>query len=200
MSIRRRSTVQTENRKCRGDLLELRKCCIFVHGHVRSRSRCSLQVSPQDRCALVGGHLFELDLLTGAAPENRSSTGCTYVVDPLHVISEHRHQVPLSIDDCHHQRQRDGAPRLSSGHFQCHEVVGRHARRGHSSRRSVQNLRDPVGSLPTVQPSSEVAYGHVSCSTIYDLVCFWTRTLSGGAKRPPLQRVVGRPLTQASFQ
>jgi len=39
-----------------GDLLEFCKHCIFVHGHVRSRSRCPLQ---------VGGHLFELDLLTG---------------------------------------------------------------------------------------------------------------------------------------
>jgi hypothetical protein len=34
-------------------------------------------------------NLFELDLLTTAALENRSSTGCPYVVDPLHVISEH---------------------------------------------------------------------------------------------------------------
>src|SRR3989337_3686172 len=75
----------TEDRKCRGDLLEFRKRRIFVHGHVRSRSRCLLQINPQDGCALVGGNLFELDLLTAAAPDNRPSTGCTYVVDPLNV-------------------------------------------------------------------------------------------------------------------
>lgn len=143
---------ETENRKCRGDLLEFRKRGIFVHGHVRSRSRSALQVSPQDGWALVGGNLFELDVLTAAAAENRSSTGCPHIADPLHVVSEHRHQVPLSIDDGHDQRERDGPPRLSSGHFQCHKVVGRDARRGHSSPRSIQNPGDPVGSLPTVQP------------------------------------------------
>ena len=146
-----------EDRKCRGDPLEFRKRRIFVHGHVRSCSRCSLQVSPQDGCALFDGKLFELDLLTTSAPENCSSTGCTYVLDPVHVISEHRHQVPLSIDDGYDHRQRDSPPRLSSGHIQCHEVVGRNARRGYSSPRSIQNPRDPVGPLPTVQPSLEVA-------------------------------------------
>src|SRR3989454_6940506 len=107
--------------------------------------------------ALVGGNLFELDLLTTAARENCSSTGCTYVLDPAHVISEHRHQVPLSMNDGHDQRQRDRPPGLSSGHFQCHKVIGRDARREYSSPRSIQNPRDPVGSLPTLQPSLEVA-------------------------------------------
>src|SRR3989304_7411597 len=80
---------KTEDRKCRRDLFEFRTRRILVHGHVGPRSRCSLQVRPQDGCALVGGHLFELDLLTTAAPENRSSTGCPYVVDPVHVLSAH---------------------------------------------------------------------------------------------------------------
>jgi carboxylate-amine ligase len=52
--------------------------------------------------ALLGGDLFEVDLLPTAAAEHRSSPGGTDVVDPLHVLSEHRHQVPLSIDDSHH--------------------------------------------------------------------------------------------------
>jgi hypothetical protein len=30
----------------------------------------------------------------------------------LHVISEHRHQVPLSIHNGHDQRQREGPPRF----------------------------------------------------------------------------------------
>ena len=147
-----------EDRKCRGDPLEFRKRRIFVHGHMRSCSRCSLQVSPQDGCALAGGKLFELDLLTTTAPEeNCSSTGCTYVLDRVHVISEHRHQIPLSVDDGYDHRQRGRPPRLSSSHFQCHEVVGRNARRGYRSPRSIQNPRDPVGSMPTVHPSLEVA-------------------------------------------
>jgi len=73
----------------RGDPLEFRKRCIFVHGHVRSRSRCSLQVGFQDGCALSAGNLFELDLLRTSAAENCSSTGGTHVLDPIHIVSEH---------------------------------------------------------------------------------------------------------------
>jgi hypothetical protein len=138
--------------------------CVLVHGDVGSRPRCSLQVSLQKGCALVGGNLFELDLLTIAAPKNRSSTGCPYVINPLHIISEHRHQISTSTDDGHDQRQRDVPPRFSSGHLQCNEVVGADARRGHSSPRSVQNPRHPIGSLPTVQPSFEVASSYQSRS------------------------------------
>jgi len=63
-----------EDRKCCGHPLEFRKRCILVYWHVRPRSRCSLQVRFQDGCALVGGNLFELHLLTTGAPENCSST------------------------------------------------------------------------------------------------------------------------------
>jgi hypothetical protein len=146
-----------EDRKGRGHLFEFRQWCILVHGHMGSRSRCSLQVRPQDGGAPFGGNLFEVDLLTTAASEHRSSPGGTDVVDPLHVLSEHRHQVPLSLDDGHHHRQRDRPPGLASGHFQGHQVVGRDARRGDSSSRSIQHPRDPVGSLPTIQPVGEVA-------------------------------------------
>jgi hypothetical protein len=52
-----------EDRKCRGDLLEFLKRYIFVHRHVRSRSRCSLQVSPQDGCALVNHRLKSLRVI-----------------------------------------------------------------------------------------------------------------------------------------
>ncbi len=153
-----------EHRKCRRDLLEFRKRGIFVHRHMRSRSRRSLQVSLQDGCALVGGNLFELDVLAAAAPEYRPSTGSTYVLDPAHIIPEHRHQVPLPIDDGHNHRQREGPPRLSAGHFQGHQVVVRDARRGYTSRRSIHDPRDPVGSLSTVQPSGEVAFTHLCLS------------------------------------
>ena len=78
-----------EDRKGRGHLFEFRNRCILVHRHVGSRSRCALQVRPQDGGTLVGRNLFEVDLLTTAAPEHRSSTGCTYVVDPVHVLSQH---------------------------------------------------------------------------------------------------------------
>jgi len=187
---------KTEDRECRGDLLEFRKRCILVHGHVGSRSRCSLQVSPQDGGALVGGNLFEVDLLTTAAPENRPSTGCPYVVDPLHVISEHRHQVPLSIDDGHDHRQRDSPPRLSSGHFQCHEVVGRDPRRGHSSRRPIQNPRNPVGSLPTVQPPSEVAESHLSRRTF---LCHLSSVSSGTSSWTLLPNVLFTSVVPSSL-
>jgi hypothetical protein len=142
-----------EDRKGRCNFFEFRQWCILVHGHMGPRSRCVLQVRPQDGSALLGGDLFEVDLLTPAAAQQRSSTGGTHVLDPIHVLSKHRHQVPLSIDDGHHHRQRDGASGFSSGHFQGHDRVGRDARGGDSSPRFIGYPRDPVGSLPTVQPS-----------------------------------------------
>src|SRR2546425_7320641 len=78
-----------EDRKGRGNLFEFRNRCILIHGHVGSRSRCALQVRPQNGGTVLCWNLFEMDLLTAAATEHRSSTGCTYVVDPVHVLSEH---------------------------------------------------------------------------------------------------------------
>ena len=48
LKLHRLARSNMEYWKCRGDLLEFRKRCIFVHGHVRSRTGCALQVSPQD--------------------------------------------------------------------------------------------------------------------------------------------------------
>jgi hypothetical protein len=93
-----------EDGKGRGPLFELRQRCILVHGHMGSCSRCALQVGPRDRRTRILRNLFEVDLLPTAALEHRSSTGGTDVVDPLHVLSEHRHQVPLSIDDGYYHR------------------------------------------------------------------------------------------------
>ena len=146
-----------EDGKGCGDVFEFCERRIFVHGHVRPRSRRALQVSLQDDCTLAGGTLFELDLLTTAAPKNCSSSGCPYVLDPAHLVSEHGHQVALSLDNGDDHGQRQGAPRLSSGDFQSREIVGGDARREYGSGRAIQYSREPVGSLPTVQPSSEIA-------------------------------------------
>jgi hypothetical protein len=177
-----------EDRKGRCNFLEFRQWGILAHGYMGPRSRCVLQVRPQDGGALLGGNLFEVDLLTPAAAEHSSSTGCSHVLDPIHVLSKHRHQVPLCIDDGHHHWQRDGAPGLSSGHFQCHDRVGRDARGGNSSPRSIGYLRDPVGSLPPVQPSLapvqpvlEVATSHLS---LIPLSCTVYRSLRKSYNTP----------------
>ena len=99
-----------EDRKCRCDLGECRQRCILVHGHMGSRSWCVLQVRLQDRGTLVDRHLVEVDRLTTATAQYRFATGCTYVVDPLTVLSEHGHQVPLSFDDDYDHGQRDDPP------------------------------------------------------------------------------------------
>ncbi len=70
---------------------ELGKRGVFIDGDVRPRSWCPQQVSLQEGCALADGNVFELHVLTGAAPENGSSTGCAYILDPAHILSEHRH-------------------------------------------------------------------------------------------------------------
>ena len=151
---------QTEHGKCCRHLFEFREGRILVHRHVRSSSRCFLKVRPQDGCTLVHRNLFETDLFTAAAAENRAPAGGSYVVDPLHIISEHRDQVSLPIDDGHDQWQRDDAPRFSSAHLQCDEGVGRYAGRGHRSPRPVQDSRNPAWTLAAVQPSMEVASSH----------------------------------------
>ena len=46
--LHRLARSEAEDRKCRRDLFEFRKRCVLVHGHVGSRSRCSLQVSLQE--------------------------------------------------------------------------------------------------------------------------------------------------------
>src|SRR5579859_6606667 len=132
-------------------------------------SRRVLQVGFQDGGALLGRDLFEVDLLTIAAVEHCSSTSGTHILDPIHVPSEHRHQVPLSRDGGHHHWERDGAPGFSSGHFQCRDRAGRDARGGDSRPYSVSYSRDPVGSLAPVHPSLapvqpvlEVAPSHLS--------------------------------------
>jgi hypothetical protein len=68
----------------------------------------------------------------------------------------------LGRDIAHHHRQRDRPTGLASGHFQGHIQVGRDTRRDDSGPGSIEHPRDPVGSLPTVQPSPEVALSHLS--------------------------------------
>jgi hypothetical protein len=66
--------------------------------------------------APVSGNLFEVDLLAATASDDRPSAGRPDVADPAHVLAEHRHQVPLPVDDDHH-RQRDRPSGLSPGHL-----------------------------------------------------------------------------------
>jgi hypothetical protein len=59
---------------------------------------------------LVGRKFFELDILASAAPEHGFPTCCPYILNPLDVLTEHRHEVPLSIDNSQDHWQRDGPP------------------------------------------------------------------------------------------
>src|SRR5579859_724753 len=154
----------TKNRKSRRHPLEICQWCILVHWHMGSCSWSSMQVHLQDGGTLFYRNLFELNLLATAALNHRSATGSSHIPDPLHILSEHRHQIPLSINHCHHQRQRNRPPRLSSDHFQSHQVVGRDPQRACNRRRSVHYSRNPIGSLPSVHPASEVASCHLSLS------------------------------------
>src|SRR5437763_1847327 len=102
------SAYYPEDRKGRCHFFEFRQWGILVHRHMGPRSRCVLEVRPQNGGALLGGNLFEVDLLTAAAAQYCASPGGTHVLDPIHVLSKHRDQVPLYIDDGHHHWQRDG--------------------------------------------------------------------------------------------
>jgi len=143
---------------------------LFFPDEADKRARDALVDALTNRKDALENHLrFFKDEDMRQQKQHGSATGSPHVADPLPVIAEHRHQVPLSIDDGHDQGQREGPPRLSSGHFQCDEVVRGDTRRGHSSRRSIYNPRNPVGSLPTVQPSSEVSSSHQNRSAFWSL-------------------------------
>jgi hypothetical protein len=62
-----------EDRKGRCNFLEFPQSGILTHGHMGPRPRCVLQVRLQDGGALLGGNLFEVDLLTLAAAEHCAS-------------------------------------------------------------------------------------------------------------------------------
>jgi hypothetical protein len=122
-----------------------------------ARSRRPLQVRAQDRGTLVGGDLFDQDRLTPAAAQHGSSTGCAAVLDPSDIIGEHAHQIALSTDQDQDHRQRDGPPRCASAHLQGHQPIGSgDARHGHCGTQATQQLRQPIGPLPTVQSSDDV--------------------------------------------
>ena len=78
-----------EDRKGQCNFFEFPQWGILAHRHMGPRSRCVLQVRPQDAGALPSGNLFEVDLLTAAAAEHCSSPGGTHVLDPIHVFSKH---------------------------------------------------------------------------------------------------------------
>ena len=145
----------TENWKCRGDFFEFRKGRLFVDPYVRSSSGRSLQIGFQDWCALGSRNFFEVDLHSLAALKNGSSTRSTHVPDPLHLFSQHSHQIALSTDNRYGYRQRVRPPGFSASHFQRLHVVGGKAQRGHNSRHSIHDPREQVGSLAPVHPSRE---------------------------------------------
>src|SRR2546423_13743152 len=93
-----------------------------------------------------------MNLLTTVPLEHRTASSRTDIVDPLHVLSQHRHQVALSRDCGHHNRQRDRPPRRSSSYFQSHQIVGQKTRGVQNCPPSIEDTRDPVGSLSTIQP------------------------------------------------
>jgi hypothetical protein len=70
-----------------------------------TRSGRSLQVCLQDGRALVGGNLFEDDLLPPSAAQRDASTGCPDVLDPLDIVAKHRDEVALSTDHDHCHRK-----------------------------------------------------------------------------------------------
>jgi hypothetical protein len=65
---------------------------------VGARSRRTLQVHPQDGRTLIGGDLFEADLLTRALAQRGSAAGSPHVFDPLDIVAEHGRQIALPID------------------------------------------------------------------------------------------------------
>jgi len=71
-----------------------RPACTHLEGLSSASTGSATARARQQRCGTCGIPI-ELDLFTTAAPENCFSVGRTHVLDPLHVLSEHRHQISL---------------------------------------------------------------------------------------------------------
>lgn len=78
-----------EDGKRRGNLFKFRTWCILVHGDKGPRSWYPLHVRLQDGSVPLGSNLFQMDLLTPAAVEHRSSPGSPHVLNPIDALSKH---------------------------------------------------------------------------------------------------------------
>jgi hypothetical protein len=80
---------KTEYWKCRRDLFEFGEGCVFVHGHVRPRSRRSLQVGFENGGTLGNWNLLQQNLFTPPALEDGGSPRSVNVLHPLDIFSQH---------------------------------------------------------------------------------------------------------------
>ena len=94
---------------------------------VRPRAGGAPQVRLQDRRAQGHRYVFEADGLPPAVNQHGMAAGGAHVSHPVHTLAEHRHQVPLAIDDGHDHRERHGSSRTTAAHLERHQVVTRDA-------------------------------------------------------------------------
>ena len=139
------------------DLLEFKQRRVPVHGDMRACTGRALQVGLQDGRAPGGGHFFQADLLTMTVVQDCFPAGGPDVADPGCALAQHRYQIPLTIQDRHHQGKRYRPAGAPARHFQRDEVIACNATRKDDGGNSVHNARQQIGPSATVHPACEVA-------------------------------------------
>jgi hypothetical protein len=76
---------------------------------VGSGSWCDCEVPAQDRCPQLGFDLLELHELAAGAVQHRPPLGGADVADPVRVVTEHGHDVSLTLMLGHDHGKRDQA-------------------------------------------------------------------------------------------
>jgi hypothetical protein len=109
-----------------------------------------------------GRKFFEAHLLCASVAQNGVAVCRLYVADPRHVGAEHRNQVSLALDRCHHERKGDRAARPPSGHLERDQVAWSNAPRVKGGPAAVERTRQRVRPVPAVEPPLEALVGHLA--------------------------------------
>src|ERR687898_1735519 len=112
---------------------------------MRTGTGCSLQVSLQNGCAAIRGNFFQTHLLATTMAQGDVAPRCLHVAHPVHVLSEHGHQVALASNDNHDERQADGSAGPPARYLEGDEVIRRDPTRIDCGSPLVKKACHPIG-------------------------------------------------------
>jgi hypothetical protein len=107
-------------------------------------SGSKLKVALKDRTTDIRIHLLERYLLAPAVPKNCMTPGSPHIGDPVDALSEHGHEISLTLEVSDHDREGDQSTAAATTNLEGVQLLGRPAGRRHPAPEAVQNPCDPV--------------------------------------------------------
>jgi len=117
------SSRHPEHRNPRCNPFELGKRCVLVDGHVGPRAERSPQISLQHWRARLYRNLFKSHFLPATVSQDNPPAGGTDIADPVHILTEHRHEISLPIDNSHHHWKSEQATRSMPDDLEGYQVI-----------------------------------------------------------------------------